>query len=391
MMQLSRSASDLSRALSRHAEAICRHYLRAGRKEGRYWLVGDTSGTPGRSLYVRLAGPDYGKGAAGKWTDAATGEHGDLLDLIALNRGLTSLRDTLDEARRFLSLPPPAPAPIQSDRANRAQATTAVEAARNLFAAGKPIAGTQAEAYLRHRGIDVGGIDYQWLRFHPRCYHRESDDAPLRVFPALLAAVTDNQGRITGVHRTWLDPHDASQKAALSSSRRAMGELLGNGVRFGFGAEPLCPVLAAGEGLETILSLRSIIPAMPMIAALSANHLASLILSAGIARLYIVVDADSAGRRGANRLRQRALSQSIEVFTLAPQLADFNEDLRKLGLKPIVQSLYEQLEQRDQARFPHQCGEADAATRETLSTVGDGLHSRSSRSGRIQHRDAYAR
>lgn len=33
----------------------------------------------------------HGKGAAGKWTDAATGEHGDLLDLIAKARGLYRL------------------------------------------------------------------------------------------------------------------------------------------------------------------------------------------------------------------------------------------------------------------------------------------------------------
>jgi hypothetical protein len=63
------SASDLSRRLARHAEAVCRHYLRAGRKQGRYWLVGDIMGSPGRSLYVRLSGPDSGKGAAGKWTE----------------------------------------------------------------------------------------------------------------------------------------------------------------------------------------------------------------------------------------------------------------------------------------------------------------------------------
>ena len=63
------SAGELARRLSRHAEAVCRHYLKAGRKEGRYWLVGDTSGAPGRSLYVRLAGPESGKGAAGHWTE----------------------------------------------------------------------------------------------------------------------------------------------------------------------------------------------------------------------------------------------------------------------------------------------------------------------------------
>ena len=63
------SVGELARRLSRHAEAVCRHYLNAGHKEGRYWLVGDTSGAPGRSLYVRLSGPESGKGAAGHWTE----------------------------------------------------------------------------------------------------------------------------------------------------------------------------------------------------------------------------------------------------------------------------------------------------------------------------------
>ena len=85
---MSGQAAELAQALARHAEAVCRYYLPNGRRHGRYWLVGDINNTPGRSLYVRLAGPDAGPGAAGKWTDAATGEHGDLLDLIAANRRL---------------------------------------------------------------------------------------------------------------------------------------------------------------------------------------------------------------------------------------------------------------------------------------------------------------
>ena len=61
----------------------------------------------GRSLFVRLSGPDHGKGAAGKWTDAATGEHGDLLDLIAREpRSRSTCATSLEEARAFLSLPP---------------------------------------------------------------------------------------------------------------------------------------------------------------------------------------------------------------------------------------------------------------------------------------------
>lgn len=53
--------------------------LQRGKRQGRYWLVGDVHNTPGRSLFVRLQ--ESPKGPAGKWTDAATGEHGDLLDV----------------------------------------------------------------------------------------------------------------------------------------------------------------------------------------------------------------------------------------------------------------------------------------------------------------------
>jgi hypothetical protein len=109
-------AADLARCLARDAEAVCRRYLSNGSRRGRYWVVGDVANAPGRSLFVRLTGPDSGKGAAGKWTDAATGQHGDLLDLIALNLGFEHLRDVLDEARSFLSLPRPQ---YQPDRCRR--------------------------------------------------------------------------------------------------------------------------------------------------------------------------------------------------------------------------------------------------------------------------------
>ena len=100
-------AGDLARRLAREAEAVCRHYLPHGRRSGRYWVTGDIDDTPGRSLYVRLCGPDSGPGAAGKWSDAATAEHGDLLDLIGRRRHLPRLADAIGEARAFLALPHP--------------------------------------------------------------------------------------------------------------------------------------------------------------------------------------------------------------------------------------------------------------------------------------------
>ena len=66
---MSDNAFDLARRMARQAEAVCRHYLSNGRREGRYWLVGDARNTPGRSMFVRLKGAESGKGAAGKWTE----------------------------------------------------------------------------------------------------------------------------------------------------------------------------------------------------------------------------------------------------------------------------------------------------------------------------------
>jgi len=60
-------ASDLAQRLGREAEAVCRHYLDAGHRQGNYWQVGDARNTPGRSMFVRLK--ETAKGPAGKWTE----------------------------------------------------------------------------------------------------------------------------------------------------------------------------------------------------------------------------------------------------------------------------------------------------------------------------------
>ena len=334
-------ASDLARRLGENAEAVCRHYLSNGRREGRYWLIGDVLNTPGRSLYVRLHGPEQGPGAPGKWTDAATGEHGDLLDLIAVNRGLTELRGVLVEARAFLSLPKletarPPPAPTGSP-----------EAARRLFAMSKPVQGTVAEVYLHRRGI-TAPVSPRVLRFHPRCWYRsDHDEHPVHdAWPALIAAVTDLQAQITGAHRTWLDPTGRT-KAPVSSPRRAMGHLLGAAVRFGVAHD----VMAAGEGLETVLSVRQVLPSIPAAAALSANHLAALVLPTTLRRLYIAEDADPAGRGATLALAERTQAQGIEALTLRPVLGDFNDDLCTLGPDALAAGVRVQLAAEDVARF----------------------------------------
>jgi hypothetical protein len=338
-------ASDLARRLGRQAEAVCRHYLSNGRRQGRYWLVGDARNTPGRSMFVRLTGAESGKGAAGKWTDAATGEHGDLLDVIRESCGLIDFRDVADEARIFLSLPRPDPSPTASPRSITPAPTGSPEAARRLFAMSQPILGTLAETYLRTRGITaLHGTAA--LRFHPRCYYRPDEHAPTETRPAMIASVTGLDGRITGAHRTWLAA-DGSDKAPIDTPRRAMGDLLGHAVRFGGPSD----VIAAGEGIETILSLRCVLPGMAMAAALSAAHLSAILFPGILRRLYIARDKDRAGDGAMTTLVERANAAGIEAIVLSPALGDFNEDLRRLGMERLRAAARIQIAPQDVARF----------------------------------------
>ncbi len=330
------AASELARRLARDAEAVCRHYLSNGRRKGRYWTVGDVRNTPGRSMFVRLSGPESGPGAAGHWRDAASAEFGDLLDVIRESCGFTHFRDVANEARRFLSLPRPEPEPEPNRLRSRKSPAPlgSPEASRRLFGVSRSIAGTLVEAYLRNRGItalhETGS-----LRFHPRCYYRPDDHSATETWPAMIAAVTDLCGHLTGAHRTWLDPGGFNEttlgKAPIDAPKRAMGDLLGHAVRFGVAGE----VMAAGEGIETMLSLRCVLPTMPMVAALSAAHLSAILFPETLRRLYIARDDDPAGDGAMATLINRGQEAGIEVIVLSPRLGDFNEDLRLLGIDAL--------------------------------------------------------
>ncbi len=345
---MSESSAELARCLAERAEEVCRHYLSNGKREGHYWLVGDARNAKGRSLYVRLKGPTAGKGAAGKWTDAATDEHGDLLDIIGHVCQFTDHRDVFSEAQRFLGMSRGCWGSEQSYRRPHDTPTTAPRstiAAQRLFAAAQPIAGTLAETYLRARGI-TGLSDFPSLRFHPRCFYRDERTGARQISPAMIAAVTDLGGAITGVQRTYLS-RDGAGKAPMSPPRRALGQLLGHGVRF----DTADDVMAAGEGVETMLSLRCAMARLPMIAALSAQHLAALELPPSLKRLYIAVDCDPAGKRAAETLRRHAIAIGVDAIRLTPTRNDFNDDLLAEGIRSIASSLRSQLAPDDIDRF----------------------------------------
>ncbi|MBB2169656.1 DNA primase [Gluconacetobacter aggeris] len=347
-------AGELARRLAENAEAVCRHYLSAGRRSGNYWLVGDVRNTPGRSLYVRLQGSSDGRGAAGRWTDAATGEFGDLLDIIRENLGLVDFKDVADEARAFLALPRSDPQPfaqeVGAERARRLAPARSVHAARRLWGMSGPIAGTPAEIYLHRRDLThLAGLSA--LRFHPSCYYRPEDGSPTETWPALIAAVTDLDGNLTGAHRTWLAA-DGRGKAPVDVPRRAMGDLLGHAVRFGVASD----VLGTGEGIETVLSIRQVLPDLPLAACLSSAHLAAMAFPPLLRRLYVLRDTDPAGDHAVATLDTRAQEAGLELIVLSSRFGDFNDDLRYLGCGALRAILHSQLAPSDVARFLESAG-----------------------------------
>lgn len=205
-------------------------------------------------------------------------------------------------------------------------------AARKLLAIGRPIQNTLAERYLRARGVARFGTA---LRYHHAVYYRDETDQT-RQLPALLAAITDNQGRVTGCARTWLDPATA-RIAAIAEPKRVIGNLAGNAVRFQHGSAG--EELVAGEGVETVLSIATAIPVLDVCACLTATHLAQFMPPAHLKRLWIARDNDEAGERAAILLRRRAESLGIAVFDLVPQRNDFNDDLREDGLTVLRERL----------------------------------------------------
>ena len=332
------AAARVAAALGARAEEVCRRYLPHGRRQGRYWTAGDIHGARGRSLFVRLAPP----GVPGKWTDAASGEHGDLLDLVRIASCAGSLRAAIAEAHAFLASPsmPSSPIPEDYDR---------TQAARRLWRRCRSIDGTHAEAYLRARGIQR--CRFAALRFHPALFHR--DDGGVHRLPALVAAVTADaeersdpgehpgpgdrpaHGAVCGVLRTWLDPVRPT-KANLTRPRKALGRVHGRAVHFG---EPACGTLLVGEGIETVLSIVTAMPDTVAAAALSAGSLGAFAPPAGVTRLVIARDNEPEGECAAERLVRRCARMGVDAMLVVPDGGDFNDELLAHGTAALAARL----------------------------------------------------
>lgn len=315
------------------------------RHAGRYFTL-----NPGRvdrsvgSFYIQETGPK-----AGKWTDHATGQHGDVLDLIALRLGC-SLTEAIREARAFLGLETDSPeirrlrereaATARARRAaaardERAQKARRAKQAFALWLSGQEkIAGTPVEAYLRDaRGIDLAALGRQpgALRFHPACFYTDTDEETGEViegkWPAMLALVTDLGGKPVAVHRTWLarGANGRWTKADVPKPKKVLGEYAGASIHLSRGANtgprggraPKLAEVEAGahvflsEGIEDALSAMVLVPGARVLAGISLSNLGAVKLPAAVAKVTLIADLDE------NDQARAALSRAVEAHRAA--------------------------------------------------------------------------
>ena len=194
-------------------------------------------------------------------------------------------------------------------------------AARRVWDATRPLAGTIAERYLHARGVGHVAVAPS-LRFSPALTHPQ---APGR-FPCLVAGVQDAHGGFLAVHRIYLDRSGAG-KANVDPVKASLGSTAGGAVRLL--AEPSGGPLLVGEGIESTAAAMVLFD-LPGWAALGTGGLRNVELPRCIRDVVIAADKDfdGAGQLAAAALAERLEAEGREVeIQLPPFVGDWNDVL----------------------------------------------------------------
>jgi phage/plasmid primase-like uncharacterized protein len=188
---------------------------------------------------------------------------------------------------------------------------------RRIWREATAASGTLVETYLQSRSLITPvppTLRYASLR------HQESR----QWLPCMVAAVQAADGRLSGVHRTFLR-YDGRGKADVQSAKKMLGSCRGGAVRLAAAERRL----ALCEGIETGLSVQQVCPDLPVWCALSAGNLDRLLLPPEVEEVVVIADGDPVGLAAARSAAQRygASGRRIRLVEL-PSGMDANDMLR---------------------------------------------------------------
>jgi len=180
--------------------------------------------------------------------------------------------------------------------------------------------------YLKSRGVLLGRdalTNGGPLRFHPALeYWEEDENGKFRVkgkYPAIVAAVRDNHGKLVTVHRTYLSK--TGNKASVPEPRKmqalAVEELSSCAIRMG--GMPLDGVLGVAEGLETALSPMKIFR-FPTWSLVNTSIMEKFTPPKGVHTVIIWADKDKStgGQKAAHVLKDRLDAMNINCHIILP-------------------------------------------------------------------------
>jgi hypothetical protein len=275
--------------------------------------AGSVAGEKGSSLVLRLTGEDRGM-----WLDHATGENGDVFELIkkVLN---TDFPGALQTARDIANVPMRRVSHDDLLKKEERRKMFIREAMGQIMRESEPAHEVRPViAYLNRRHL------FPWvnadLRAHGNLLHHPTQ----RRFPCLVALVRDVEGRIVGLHRTYIDP-TTCKKANVEPNKMMLGDCRGGAVRLGQITED--GVLGISEGIETGLAAMQTF-GVPVWAALSTTGMRALQLPDTVKRAVIFSDMDSDGQAAAKDLAHRLYNENRRCSIALPKHGDdFAHDL----------------------------------------------------------------
>lgn len=310
------TAAEIATALAERVNALACDLLPGGHREGHEWRAGDVTGSPGHSLGVHLRGQKQGI-----WSDFATGEAGDALDLVRASLGV-DMAAALTWARCWLGVDrgeaviPRRPAPPSA----APEAPAEPDRWRTPWQAARPIAGTHAEIYLAARGPYFDDPRGRLLRFARR-RARKSETGDLEHHPALLCALADaRSGEQCEIINIYLRS-DGSDRLRDRKGKTVTGRAKGAAVLLSEFDEPTEGLILC-EGVETGIAIYQS-GLRPIWACGGAGTLATFPVLGGIEALTIAADADEPGQRAAKALAERWRQAGRETFVVAPPAGDW--------------------------------------------------------------------
>lgn len=238
---------------------------------------------------------------------------GDGFELIARVNGI-SRTAALAQVESFCGIDVPVE-PVKSVREAQEDASLPVAFHLKLWAQALPVAPADPVwKYLVNRGLDPANAGSE-IRCHTALFVSDSEEETETVFPAMLSRVTDAEGIVTALHRTYLT--EEGMKAPIESPKRVTpGKIRGAAVELGNPGA----VLGVAEGVETALAASALF-GFPVWAALGASNLAAFeAVPAGVKKVVVFSDNDAnfTGQAAAFELARRLSLSGLTVEVKVP-------------------------------------------------------------------------